>query len=222
MAYFIDPFHFCVALLPLAVYLVAIGMVNLATRPRVVSGSLDLYSLGFGLTGLMLIGPLRLFLPTATVFRLGAWVWPLLLVAYLLFLTLTVLLSRPRLVIYNLGPETVRALLQEIFAALDSESRWAGDAVSLPNLGVELYIESVGTLRNVQLIATRVSQNLDGWAVLQTRLQQRLRQLPPERNRYGLTLIFSGLLLVASCATWVVADSQLVARSFQEALHPNE
>lgn len=222
MAYFIDPFHFCVALLPLAAYLLAIGMLNLARRPRVLSGTLDLFALGLGLVGLMMIGPLRLFLPSATSFRLGPWAWPLLLVAYLLFLTLTILLSRPRLVIYNLGPESVHSLLRDLFANLDAETAWAGDSVSLPNLGVELYVETVGSLRNVQLIATRVSQSLEGWAVIQARLRQRLQQAPAERNRYGLTLIACGVLLVASCATWAVSDSQLVARSLQETLHPGE
>jgi hypothetical protein len=55
-----DPFRFCLALLPLAVYLLVLGGLQLSRRPLLVTGARDLVALGLGLSGIMLIGPIEL------------------------------------------------------------------------------------------------------------------------------------------------------------------
>jgi hypothetical protein len=222
MSYLIDPLHFCIAVAPLSAYLLLIGAMNITSRARVVSGTWDSLSLGMGLVGFVLVGPMELFLPSATAFRLQGLVWPLLLICYVLVLTLYVLLSRPRIVIYNLGAEQVRSVLAEVFNSLDTDVRWAGDSVCLPNLGVQLHVDVVSTLRNVQLISTSVAQSYEGWSRLRKKLSARLRETPGVRNPYGLSLVFCGVLLVATSAFWAMHDRELVAQSFQEMIHPGE
>ncbi len=222
MAYFIDPLHFCLALSPLAAYLFVIGTINLSSRPRVVSGARDSFCLGLGLAGFILVGPMALFLPSATAFWLGGWVWPLLLAFYVLCLSLYVLLGRPRIVIYNVRPEQLRPILSEAFEAMEPEARWAGDAAYLPNLGVQLHVETTTALRNVQLIATSTAQSYEGWGRLQSELTVRLRATTGARNPSGAALVLCGLLLVAACALWAMTDAELVAQSFQELIHPGE
>jgi hypothetical protein len=222
MVSLIDPLRFCLAFVPLAVYLFVIGGLNLSRRPKVVSGASDAFYLGLGLMGFVLVGPVELFLPSATAFRLGGWVWPLLVTCYLLFLTLYVLMSRPRIVIYNVGAEQLRPVLADVFASLEPEARWAGDAAFLPNLGVQMHVESVPILRNVQLIATGTAQSYEGWSRLQRELAVRLRAANGTRNVIGAGMVFCGLLLVATCLAWMMSDAELVAQSFQELIHPGE
>ena len=54
---------------------------------------------------------------------------------------------------------------------LDSESRWAGDALLMPRLGVHLYLESVAAMRNVSLKSAGPNQNQQGWCRLESALE---------------------------------------------------
>ena len=60
-----DPLRFCVAFVPLALYCLWVAGLNLGRRPRVISGAVDLMLLAAGVSGLMIVGPLELFFPTA-------------------------------------------------------------------------------------------------------------------------------------------------------------
>lgn len=222
LSYLIDPLHFCVALVPLAIYLFLIGAINLATRPRVVSGALDTFALGLALAGFVLVGPLELFVPAATAFRLGGWIWLLLFACYLLTLILIVLIRRPRIVIYNVAAEDLRAALLDVVADMDEEVRWAGESVCLPNLGVQFYLEISRSFRNVQLVANILDQNFDGWGRLQQKLTARLRETAGARNPYGFTLLLGSVLLLATCAFWAVNDAEMIAQSLQQMIHPGE
>ena len=63
----------------LAIYLLLVGLINLRRRPLVVSGSRELAALGVAMVGLLIVGPMQLFVPDATALRFGWLVWPLLL-----------------------------------------------------------------------------------------------------------------------------------------------
>jgi hypothetical protein len=222
MSYLIDPLRFCLAVIPLATYAFVIGGLNMSSRPRVLSGAVDSFFLGLALVGLIVVGPMELFLPSATAFWLQGWVWPLLITCYVLFLTLYVLVSRPRIVIYNVSPEQLRPVLADIFADLESEARWAGDAAFLPNLGVQMHVEAVPVLKNVQLIATGDAQTYEGWSRLQSELSLRLRTTGGARNLLGAVLILFGFLLGTASTLWVLSQPTQVAQSFQELMHPGE
>ena len=112
-----------------------------------VSGSRELAALGVAVVGLLIVGPMQLFVPDATVLRFGWLVWPLLLSFYGLSLTLWMLVARPRLVIFNIRGSQLRPMLSELAISLDADARWAGDSLALPQLGVQLRMESFPSMQ---------------------------------------------------------------------------
>src|SRR4051812_41221672 len=114
-----DTFSACVALGPIAIYLLLLGAINLARRPLVVNGTRETLSLGLALLGLVVVGPMQLFMPQAAANQFGQLVWAPLATLYLLGMMLTLMLSRPRLVIYNASREQTQAVLAETARRLD-------------------------------------------------------------------------------------------------------
>ncbi len=155
-----------IACVPLALYLVRLGMLNLRRRPAVVSGALDAAWLAFGITGLVIIGPLNLFLPDAATQRFGPYVWLLVLGFYSLSVMLYLLVARPRLVVFNIQPEKLRGVLDEVIHRLDSQAQVAGDAIHAPQLAVQLHLDVAPTMRNISLVATGDQQSQSGWTRL--------------------------------------------------------
>lgn len=214
----IDALHLSIALIPLAVYLLLLGFVNLSTRPFVTTGMRDVAALGMAISGFMVIGPMELFLPEAATNRFGGYVWLLLLAFYALCLTLIVLLMRPRLVIYNVNPDQLRAMLAEVVAELDSDARWAGDALVLPRLGVQLHVELFGALRNVQLVASGHRQSYAGWRRLELALAKVLQQTRGVPNPHGFALLAAGAALIALAAWQSLSDPATVVQALDEML----
>lgn len=213
-----DPLHLCIALGPLAIYFLLLGTINLSRRPFVTSGARDAASLGIAIGGFVIAGPIELFLPEAAAVRMGIWVWPTCLAFYILCLSLLVLLMRPRIVIYNVTFEQLRPSLADIVLRLDSESRWAGDSLVMPNLGVQLTVESQGMMKNVQLVAAGPQQSFQGWRLLEVELVEALRTAKGTRNPYGMSLIMFGLLMAGSLLFWLSRDPQGVAQALNEML----
>ena len=58
-----DSFRLCLALGPLAIYLLLLGAINLSRRPFLVTGARDLAALGVAVAGLVVVGPIELLLP---------------------------------------------------------------------------------------------------------------------------------------------------------------
>src|SRR5579862_4982844 len=109
-----DSLRFCLALGPLAIYLLLIGGINLSRRSWVITGSRDLAALGVGLSGFIIVGPIELLMPQHAANQFGPYIWLMLLVMYSLALSLAVLMSRPRLTIYNVSASELRAILAEV------------------------------------------------------------------------------------------------------------
>lgn len=170
-----DPLRFAVAVVPIAAYLILIGLINSRRRPVVVTGGGDLATLGLALTGLALVGPISLFRPEAATAEMGNYVWLLMLSCYVLGVVLVVMLCRPRLVIYNLPAEELRPILSEAIRHLDGSGRWAGESLSLPTLGVQAHIDSLAWMRNTSLIASGGRQDLAGWRRLGRSVERSLR-----------------------------------------------
>jgi hypothetical protein len=164
---------------------------------------------------------MELFLPEHLIGRLAtfsmAWmIWPILISFYLLCLTLIVLLQRPRLVVYNVTPEQLRASLGDILGQLDKEARIAGESICLPNLGVQLYIESLPVLKNVQLKSTGPLQSYQGWRELEVALRSALRESRGNANPYGIALIFCGAAILAVVCSLMTFDGEAVAQAWLE------
>ncbi len=161
--FLMQAFSFCAALGPLAAYLFLLGIINLSRRPLVVSGFRETAALGLALSGFVIVGPMQLFMPEPAAAYFGSLVWALLLGFYGLMLILIILLSKPRLVIFNLKLSQLRPVLSELALRLDSQARWAGDSLSLPQLGVQLHIDDFPSLRNISLASTGDEQSFSGW-----------------------------------------------------------
>lgn len=213
-----DGFRLCLALGPLAVYLLALAWINLSRRPFLVSGARDLAALGVGVSGMVLVGPVELLLPEQAIYAYRGYVWLLLLVMYGLCVSLAALLARPRLTIYNFTAERLRPLLADAMDELDAEARWAGASLALPKLHVEFFIESSPVLKNVSLVATAEDQSFAGWRRLERVLAGRLRAAESPANAWGVVLAVSCFVL-AACVGWqVLVHPQAVTSGFRQML----
>ena len=212
----IDPLHLAIALWPLAAYLVVLGGLQLGRRPRVVSGAKDAAALALALAGMVVAGPLELFFPEEATALYGGWVWTLLLLVYGLLVLLGILLMRPRVAVYNVTLEQLRPVVVETVSRLDSDARWAGDAVVLPQRQVQMHLEVSPLARVVQLVATGPQQDLGGWRALERQLCMDLRKMRTRPNPLGLVLLLLGLIL-AGVATWSVGrDPAATLQAFHQ------
>lgn len=214
-----DPFRTCVALGPLSIYLLLLAWINLARRPFLVSGARDTAALGVGVAGLLLIGPIELFLPQEAMntYR-PIVVWLLLLTMYGLCLSLAVLLTRPRLTIYNILPEQIRPLLAEVIERVDSDARWAGNSLVLPHLNVELHLEISPLMRNVSLVANGDLQSYAGWRYLERALAGRLRTAEVAPNVWGVTLVLISATMMTALGWQLMRHTQAITQGFHEML----
>ena len=107
-------FASCLAWGPLAIYLLVLGWINLRPWPVVVRGERETAALGLALAGCVLIGPGQLLLPPAATQHFGRLGLAAVAWLYVLAVTLAILVARPRLVIYNIDPPRLRAILVEL------------------------------------------------------------------------------------------------------------
>jgi hypothetical protein len=218
----VDPFRLCLALGPLSIYLLLVGAINLSRRPLLVSGARDTAALGMGLCGLLFVGPIELLLPKAAIVAFTApYVWLMLLLMYALGLSLWVLLSRPRLVVYNIGLDEFRPLLAEVIDTLDKDARWAGGSLYLPRLHVELFLDQNVATRNVSLIATGQRQSYLGWRQLEQALAARLRSAESPPNLWGLGMAGMASLMFVRMGWELVFNQQAVTQGFADMLRLN-
>ena len=214
-----DPLRLAIALVPIGAYFVLIGLLNARRRPFVTSGGSDLAALGAAASGLILVGPIELFRPEAASAEFGGYVWLFLLVFYWLWVWLAVLLGRPRLVIYNISGEELRPQLAEAAREIDPQSRWAGDSLALPTLGVQLHVESWDVMRHVSLVSNGSRQSIDGWRKLSGALRNRLGQLQVGRNPRSLGLLLLAAVLIGASITHMVNHPERVAQAMEEMFH---
>ena len=138
-----DPFRFCLALGPVAMYLVLLGAVNLSRRPLLVSGVRDVATLALAVSGLVIVGPMELFFPFEAAMRFGPHVWVLLLALYAMCVVLVLLLLRPRLVIYNISADKLRPILAELVDRLDPRRALGGRQFGIAGTGRAVVCRSL-------------------------------------------------------------------------------
>jgi hypothetical protein len=216
----VDTFSACVALGPLGIYLLLLGSINFSRRPLIINGTRETLSLGLALMGLIVVGPMQLFMPQEAAAHFGGFVWLFLMAFYLLCLTLVVMLSRPRLIVYNISLELLHGVLEETARRLDPDATWAGQALNMPLSRVRLQLECFPPLCNVALLATGDDQSLGGWRRLETALRVKLRDTPVAVGPHGFWLALFGLAILAALAFWVAGNPQAIAHGFQRLLHP--
>ena len=214
----INSLHLALALGPLGVYLLVLGLLNLSRRPVATTGSRDLFALGIALSGFFVIGPLDLFMPSGAAKSFGALAWLLLLSLYLLGVTLIAMNMRPRLVVYNLTPPEMHVILQRMIDRLGLQHLWAGDSLVLPTWGIQLHITSFLLMRNVSVCSTGARQNLNGWRLLRQELAYEFSQTEVPPNPIGLTLLTFSLLMLGGVILRLVQNPSAVARSLIDLL----
>jgi hypothetical protein len=212
----IDPVRFAIAAIPLASYALVLGVINARRRPLVVSGGSDLAAVGIALVGLAFVGPLELFRPEAATGELGNYIWPVLIVFYGLVLALVVLLSRPRIVVYNISQDELHAFLAEAAARLDPDARWAGNHLSLPRLGVQCHLDSLEWMRNVAIASSGGEQNFDGWRQLSRSLAASLAGVRVRPNPRCVGFLLVAALLFGTSLTSLLRNPVEVAQAVGE------
>ncbi|MES1213619.1 MAG: hypothetical protein ABUL64_03450 [Singulisphaera sp.] len=213
-----DGVRICVALAPLALYLLFIAGLNLLRRPVLVTGTRDIAALGFGLAGMLLVGPIELLHPQSAVNQLGSYIWVLSIGLYSLGLALWILFARPRLTVYNISVEQLRPLLATAIEALDPQYRWAGTCLSLPTLNVQLHLESNALMRNVSLVANGDRQSPAGWRQLELALAQQLVPARARPNVWGPSLSLAALTMVVVIAWYAPLNHHLVIAAIRDML----
>ena len=213
-----DPLHLCIALGPVIAYLMLLGLINSRRRPFLTTGARDLSALGIGVSGLVIAGPMELFLPELATNQFGAYVWVMMLALYGLCWTLIVLLVRPRLVIYNMSVKQLRPILSAVASDLDPELRWAGDSLSLPSLHVQLHLETFTTLRCTQLVSSGSEQSCAGWRKLEIKLAEALKTTESSFNPYAMSLIFLAVFMAITVTFKMATNLELVQNQLREML----
>jgi len=217
-----EPFHQCLALGPVAIYLLLLGVINLARRPLVVSGGRDAATLGMALSGLVFIGPMALLFPEGVAAHFGPagtrYLWLMFIVLMVICLIMVLLVLRPRLVVYNITVDQFRPILAEVVERMDNDARWAGDCLFLPGLRVQMHLESFGWMRNVSLASSGPKQDYQGWSRLEHELATALRGIEMPWNFAGVLLFSLGNLLVIWLAWTIIHDPQGIARTVFELL----
>jgi hypothetical protein len=212
-AVFVDSFRLSLALGPAAIYLLLLGTINMSRRPLLISGGRDAAALALAVSGMMIVGPFELFLPQASVLRYGPYIWVMALTFYALCVSMGILMLRPRLVFYNISADKLRPILAEIVARLDSDARWAGDSLALPNLGVQLSIDSFSIMRNVSLKSAGGNQDLHGWRQLEQELAVALNRETVGRGLCGFALFCAGSIILGGLGAVIYNDPQTITQS---------
>jgi hypothetical protein len=213
---FFDVFHLAIALIPLAIYMVLLGGIHLRGRPLVTTGGRDVAALALAICGFAVVGPMELFFPEPAAREIGSWVWMLMLTFYSLCATLTILLSKPRVIIYNVSYERLRPVLGAIVPTLDKDARWAGECIVLPNLSMQLHVEFSPVTRNAQLIATGTRQGFEGWKRLESELATALRERNSSRNPFGVSMSIAGVAILGCVVFLLIRDSAEVAQALKD------
>lgn len=211
-----DPLSSCIALGPVAVYLLLLGLIHASSRPFLTSGFRDGAALAVAVSGFAVVGPLRLFVPAAAVYRFGGFVWLMLLALYGLGAILVLLMMRPRLIVYNVTTEQLRPVLAAVVQQVGNGARWAGDSLLLPKLGIQLHLESFPVTRIVQLVSAGTRQDFAGWRRLEVELRRSLGSVSSPRSLRGPTMIAFSFAIILVVVISMITGQQSVAHELRE------
>lgn len=189
--------QYAVAIIPVAIYFLLIGILRMRSRPMVTTGWRDTLTLGIASAGLVAVGPMQLFTPPQAVERWHSWVWLALLCLYVLVLTLILLNGKPRLIAYGLDHIQFRDVLFQSAKMIDDQSYWSADVLSMPLSGMQLALECTGSARVQQATHVGILQNLDHWMKLEREFVRMGGNVKCPRSIAGwpLLIVGSGLLL---------------------------
>ena len=189
------------ALMPLAIYLIYLGTLNLSRRPRALLGAIDSLALSIGVSGLVIIGPLQMLLPSTAMVRFGENVWYPMVLLYFFGVTWLLLLSRPRLVIYGIRTHAFQTILSSVLA----RNQWSADQneniVRIHELGIDFEVCVFPMMQNIILRPIQSQQSLRVWRKLRAEMTTELQKQTACNYGVGLGLLLCGLAVAAiGCA----------------------
>jgi hypothetical protein len=189
--------------LPLGCYLTLLGLVHLRRRPLAVSGAVDAVCLAAGLSGCVAAGLSGLAFAGPPLWGWNAMGggWAVLGAVAVLLLALAILISRPRLVVYNATVEQLRPAVAEVVLALDPSARWAGETVAMPSRGLQVHIDGGSAMRNVTLVALGKRPSPEGWSEFTRRLRGSVGLLRVSSSPWSGLFLLGGIMALAA-ATW--------------------
>jgi hypothetical protein len=190
-----------IGLLPLAGYLLVIATAHVRSRSTAVTGSWDLVLLATAVAGLGLCGPLAALQPSGVT---GGWRWALPLVALGLLVAVAILVSRPRLIFYNLTGEQLRPAVAAIATELDPGARWAGETVALPDRGLQVHLDGRGGMRTVSLVAVGSRTSPEAWTEFSRRIRHEVATVRVRPSPWAgvFTASAAAVLAVAAWLAW--------------------
>ncbi len=213
-----EPARMAIALVPLALYLFALGLVHARGKPRVVSGLKDHLALGLAISGLVIVGPVELLLPPLLVAQLGPLVWAAILGAYLSAWVVMAFLASPRLVVYNISAEELHALLTKTARSWDQQAHWLGNVLVLPGGPLQVVVEYTAWSRTavVRYNGGRIDWEL--WLSWQRHLRQAAATLPARPAPQAAVLFGLATVLAASVVLSWGQNFQAAVRELVEML----
>ena len=214
----IEPFPLILAFLPLSAYLLLIGMIRLVAAPVVTTGGRDLGALAVGISGLVAIGPAELFFPGPAAASMGAYVWLVLLLFYILAVSLVILSLPTRLVVYGMAPQSLLEPLREAAAVLDpaATSDPRRPQVFLPTLGVRLRIDGNPLVETSQIAAFEPNLPAVFWGQLLAALRKQTQGKGPRFRTAGWGMIALGLVLAIPPLLAAVSQPEAVVAGLQQ------
>ena len=210
--------HFFIVAIPLAAYILLIGIINLQRRPLLTTGSRDAGAIGIAISGLVVVGPMGLFFPEQAAGHFGSYVWLLLLTFYGLCVSLVVLLMQPRLIVYNLSPDKFRPIMASIAMKLDPTTRWSGDSLCMPKLGVHMLLDGNPWTCHSQLISVGKRQQVESWRLIEKELRKELQAIRGETVVLGVSLTLLAILVAIGATWWAFDQKQGFIESLAELL----
>ena len=214
----LEPFVLLVALLPLAAYLTLFGLMRLAGKPFVTTGGRDIFATAIAISGLVAVGPAELFFPTAAAAAFGLAIWPVLGFLYLLLITLVILSTRPRLIVYGRGPSSACNALWRAARSIDPQATCdeAAGQVKLPASGIHLRIDGYrgGDISEITAYEGAISPSF--WHRLFTALRNELGQAEATAPRRGGTMFLVGSAMLALISIQLFVAHEQVVQGFRE------
>lgn len=209
-------FHFAIAAIPIAIYLILIGGLRLRTKPLVTTGWRDVLTVGIAASGLVAIGPMQLFFPVAAAQSFRGWVWLALLVLYVLALLLILLSSKPKLIAYGMDMQQFRETLLLAAQEVDEQASWNGEVLSLPNSGIQLANDPSGAHRVEQVVLVGFLQNIQDWLKLERAFAKTGSKVTCPRSWVGWPFVVFGVILLLSFVMPLVSNPENTLAHLQE------
>ena len=216
-----EPVHFAIAAIPVAIYFMLIGSLRLRRKPLVTTGWRDTMTLGVAVSGLIAIGPAQLFFPRDAAAIWSGWVWIALLLLYVLALMLVLLSCKPRLIAYGMDHHQFTQALLDAAQEVDGNAHWNGEVLNLPTVNLQLVTEQSGTSRVHQVVLVGMLTNFTQWMALEKAFVRIGGELRCPRSAAGLPFVIGGLLLLGVAVLPMLEDPNEALAQLRELLNRN-